>query len=134
VLVKAAAADVVLQASLTDVRNKTGLTDYVGELQARFTLRRTDHSNGASLSEAGTVQDLPYSFTLSCAATAGATSPGSTCGAATSANAIAPGQVVSGKRAVWGMGQIEVLDGGPDGDVDTPAGNTVFARQGIFVP
>ena len=32
------------------------------------------------------------------------------------------------------MSQAEVLDGGPDGDVDTPTGNTVFARQGVFVP
>jgi hypothetical protein len=32
------------------------------------------------------------------------------------------------------MSQAEVLDGGADGDVDTPTGNTVFARQGIFVP
>jgi len=27
-----------------------------------------------------------------------------------------------------------MLDGGPDGDVDTATGNTVFAREGIFVP
>jgi len=29
---------------------------------------------------------------------------------------------------------VDVLDGGPDGDVDTPAGNTLFLTQGIFVP
>jgi hypothetical protein len=34
---------------------------------------------------------------------------------------------------VWELGQVEVLDGGADGDVDTP-GNAVFARQGIFIP
>jgi hypothetical protein len=31
------------------------------------------------------------------------------------------------------MGQIEVLDGGPDGLAATPD-NAVFARQGIFIP
>jgi hypothetical protein len=31
------------------------------------------------------------------------------------------------------MGPVEVLDGGSDGDVDTP-GNQVFARQGLFIP
>jgi hypothetical protein len=34
---------------------------------------------------------------------------------------------------MWQLGDLEVLDGGPDGDVDT-ADNTVFLRQGIFVP
>ena len=53
---------------------------------------------------------------------------------ATTANAVLPGMVQSGKRAIWQIGQVEVLDGGSDGDVDTAAGNTVFARQGVFVP
>ena len=51
----------------------------------------------------------------------------------TTLDAVLPGVVAEGARAVWQLGQVEVLDGGPDGDVDTP-GNTVFARQGIFVP
>jgi len=33
----------------------------------------------------------------------------------------------------WQLGQIEVLDGGPDGVVATND-NTVFMRQGVFVP
>ena len=44
-----------------------------------------------------------------------------------------PGLVDEGSRAVWEMRRVEVMDGGPDGDVDT-ADNTVFARQGVFVP
>jgi hypothetical protein len=32
------------------------------------------------------------------------------------------------------MGAVEVYDGGEDGDGDTTADNTVFLRQGIFVP
>ncbi len=133
VLLRAGASDVTFEASLSDVRNKTGLTDYVGELQGRFTVRHTDRSNGPSLTEAGTVQgDLPLSFTLACVPTAA--SVGSTCAVSTSANAVTPGLVQADKRAVWEMSQIQVLDGGPDGDVDTASGNTVFARQGVFAP
>jgi hypothetical protein len=32
------------------------------------------------------------------------------------------------------MAQVQVYDGGPDGDADTPAGDTLFAVQGIFIP
>ena len=52
----------------------------------------------------------------------------------TGANAVVPGLVQGAKRAIWEMGQVQVLDGGPDGDVDTATGNTVFARQGVLVP
>ncbi len=38
-----------------------------------------------------------------------------------------------GKRAIWELGQIEVSDGGSDGLASTED-NTVFARQGVFVP
>ena len=44
-----------------------------------------------------------------------------------------PGVVAERARAIWELGQVEVRDGGPDGDADTPD-NAVFARQGIFVP
>jgi hypothetical protein len=44
-----------------------------------------------------------------------------------------PGAVVEGKRAIWQMGQAQVFDGGPDGNVAT-ADNTLFATQGLFVP
>ena len=126
------APDVKLQASIKDVRNTTDLTDYAGELQARVNLRITDRANGGSLTDAATLGDRVFSFTLPCTATGG--SVGSTCAVTTRANAVVPGLVVAGKRALWQMGQIDVLDGGSDGDVDTPAGNTVFARQGLFVP
>ena len=41
---------------------------------------------------------------------------------------------VETKRTIWQLGAIEVLDGGSDGDGDTAGGNTVFLRQGFFVP
>ena len=51
----------------------------------------------------------------------------------TTFDAIVPGAVKEGTRAVWQFGQFTVQDGGPDGDAGT-APNTVFARQGVFVP
>ena len=128
------APDVKLVASVKDVRNKTDLTDYVGELQARVNLRITDRAKGGSLNDPATLGDRAFAFTLPCTPTDEPASVGSTCSVTTEANAVAPGMVVAGKRALWRTNQVEVLDGGPDGDVDTAAGNTVFARQGVFVP
>jgi hypothetical protein len=70
--------------------------------------------------------------TVQCRPTA-ATTAGSACNLATTLDALTPGIVPERARAIWELGQIEVTDGGPDGDVDT-ADNDVFARQGIFIP
>ncbi len=45
-----------------------------------------------------------------------------------------PGTIKEGKRAIWQIGQVAVFDGGADGLASTGGGNTLFARQGIFVP
>jgi hypothetical protein len=71
-------------------------------------------------------------YTVPCIATASAT-VGSTCSLATTADAVAPGTVLEGRRSVWGTGVVKVLDGGSDGVVSTTP-NTMFARQGVFVP
>jgi hypothetical protein len=42
--------------------------------------------------------------------------------------------VTGGGRAIWELGQVQVLDGGADGLASTPGDNTVFERQGVFVP
>jgi hypothetical protein len=42
--------------------------------------------------------------------------------------------VKEGNRSIWGLGQVEVYDGGADQDADTPADNTPFMKQGVFVP
>ena len=125
-------ADVALDFRLSDVRNAGDLSDYTGELQARANVRITDRSNGESESQPGTVQDLLLPATVQCAATSAATIGGA-CNLSTTLDAIWPGVVREGARSIWQLGQIEVLDGGPDGDVDTP-GNAVFARQGVFIP
>lgn len=124
-------ADVGLKVSISDVREVGDLSDYTGELRAAVTLRITDRANGISGDQPATVTDIPFEFDLACAQDPGP--PGADCSAITSADAITPGMVVEGKRATWRMSQVQVLDGGPDGDTST-ADNSVFARQGLFVP
>ncbi len=121
--------------NITDVRNKADMTDYAGEVQASVVLRITDRDNALSPgggSDAATVIDIPFPVNAACAPTADPL-VGSTCAVSTSLEAIVPGAVKEGKRAVWQMGAIEVYDGGADGDPAT-ADNTLFARPGVFVP
>ena len=51
----------------------------------------------------------------------------------TTFNAVVPGSILEGKRAIWQMEQAVVYDGGAD-NLAATAPNTVFARQGIFIP
>jgi hypothetical protein len=82
------------------------------------------------------VVDLPFPVTGTCAATAADASIGSRCSTNTTADAVVPGAggvVKEGKKANVEIGQIIVNDGGADGLAST-APNTVFARQGIYIP
>jgi hypothetical protein len=126
-------ADVRLAASATDVRLKAGLGDYTGELEANARLRLTDRASGTAVNEPATVQDFIYRFTVPCQSTL-STTVGSTCAVATTADAIQPGTVTEGARTIWQLGQVTLLDGGPDGVAATAAGNTLFEAQGVFVP
>jgi hypothetical protein len=126
-------SDVELTASITDVRNLSDLTDYVGELRTSIGLRLTDRFNGPTGGSPATSIDTSFGFSFSCSPTS-STSIGSTCSMATTADAVMPGVVREGKRAVWGLGQVRVYDGGADGDADTAGDNTLFATQGPFVP
>ena len=126
-------ADVLVTASLTDVRNQSSLTDYTGQLKANTTVRITDANNGgANGSDPATVSDVPLSATMSCAATP-STTIGGDCSVSTSLDALVPGTVTESDRSVWQLGEVTVSDGGSDGVVSTSP-NTVLARQGIFVP
>ena len=125
-------SDVGLSFDLTDVRNKSDLLDYTGELEASAVVRITDRDNGGS-SDPGTVSDFTYAFTVPCSATPDST-VGSTCSTTTTADSLVPGTIKEGKRAIWQIGQVAVFDGGADGLASTSGGNTPFARQGIFVP
>jgi hypothetical protein len=107
----------------------------------RMTLRITDRLNGPEQNVSGTVQDHPLQWGIQC--TSGS------CGVVTSADSVIPAVAKEGKRAVWQLSQLQVLDGGADGNlaaapapgsgVCPPAcvgngGETVFLHQGLFVP
>jgi hypothetical protein len=138
ILVKAAPDDITIAASLTDVRCRVAffacpggpLSDYEGELQGWLrNMRVTDHEGAPS-----TVFDLaPLPYTIPCTATP-SSDAGATCEVATSLNALIPGAVVAGERALWQFGQFEVFDGGGDGDAEAADDNERFAAQGVFVP
>jgi hypothetical protein len=134
-------SDVLITSSVTDVRCKAGTSpcatanaadgaDYAGELRVLLMLRITDRGAG---DVAGTVVDTPFAAPMTCASSV-STSTGGTCSLSTSADAIIPGSVPEGERAIWEQGQVEVWDGGPDGAVATTTGDSVFLREGIFVP
>jgi hypothetical protein len=124
--------DVALSASSTDVRLRSGLGDYAGELQARIALQITDRSSGPGGNEPATVQSIDFRFTVPCTTT-GSPSIGSNCAVSTTANALAPGTVKDGARAMWQLGQVDLYDGGADGAASTEP-NTRFETQGVFVP
>jgi Tol biopolymer transport system component len=125
-------ADMKITYYARDVRNKSDLSDYTGELQAEQSVKITDKYNGYGGGSA-TAQDIPYSYTIPCASTTD-TTIGASCDLTTTADTLVPGTIGEGKRAVWELGQLRVFDGGSDGLASTAAGNTLFEVQGIFVP
>jgi VCBS repeat protein len=137
-------SDVRLAASITDVRCRTsgptcgsanvaGGADYSGELQTTVTARITDGYNGPGATQIATVTDFPFPATVPCSGTS-STSSGATCAVITTFNTLVPGAVKDARRVIWQLGQVQVFDGGPDGDAETAADNQLFASQGIFVP
>jgi hypothetical protein len=118
-------ADVRIDASITDVRNRTSLDDYTGELEGRFALRITDRYNAAGAgpqADAATVEDTSFKVALPCAATSGDT--GAACAVSTSVSAVLPGSTRDGDRAIWELGAIGLYD----------ASGGLFATQGVFAP
>jgi hypothetical protein len=140
-------ADVAMSVSLTDVRCRFGgspwctqdapMAPYLGEISTVATLQMTDRDSGGTAGDPVTfsptspVAGLP--FVVQCAPT-GDSTVGSTCEGSTTANAITPGTVQEGERAVWELGAVQVFDGGNNGMVDDDGVERVFADQGLFVP
>jgi len=118
-------------ASVCSNANASGPPDYTGDIQGNATIRISDHYNGPNLNEAATVQDIPFPFNAPCVSTTD-TSIGSTC-SATSCPNCGPPMNLDGLRTVVGITQLQVFDGGPDGQVSTND-NTLFAVQGLFIP
>jgi hypothetical protein len=118
-------ADVNLLVTAKDVRNRGDLSDYAGALEARPTLRITDRDNTPHPGGPGpaTVADTTLPFAVPCAPTAD-TSVGSTCVAATTAEALVPGAVKEGRRSILELGQVVLNDGN----------GAAFLREGVFVP
>lgn len=138
-----AAGDVRVLSFANDVRclpgeaacgaaNNASGRDYTGELEAVLRLRITDRLNGAGGDEPATTVDSPFRIRIPCNPTSDP-GMGAICAVNTSVNAVVPGAVTSGARSIWQLGQVEIYDGGTDGIAATD-GNTVFLRQGIFVP
>jgi hypothetical protein len=150
-------SDVAISFSISDVRCQAGTAtcgnanaadgaDYTGNLGESARIRIIDHFNAVAPgggSDPATVMDTScvgggssclslLSVVAACANTA-STSEGGLCTVNTSADAVVPGSVLDGKRAVVEVGQITITDGGPDGAITTTP-NTTFGVQGIFVP
>jgi Tol biopolymer transport system component len=139
-------SDVSITASMSDVRCKVGTVacgtvnsgdgpDYTGEVHVTASIRLTDRFNAVSAgggTDPATVADFPLPVTTPCASTP-SDATGSSCAITTSGNALAPGAVRDGKRAIVELSQVQVFDGGTDG-VQSTSPNTLFAVQGIFIP
>jgi hypothetical protein len=144
-----AESQIVITSRITDVRckagtstcgnaNTTGGPDYTGDLQANATIRMTDHYNATSPgggSDPATVVDIPFPVNMPCISTSDP-EVGGLCDLAFAPQPLTPvpnDTWFNGKRVVVEMTQFEVSDGGSDGVVSTTP-NTVFMRQGIFIP
>jgi hypothetical protein len=138
--------DLLTTVSISDVRcrpgtgasfctgaNATGGPDYSGQLESNATIRVSDHYNGPNLNEAATLVDIPFPINMPCTNTAD-TSVGATCSITTCATCIGPPRNdIGGQRSLVEITQFQVSDGGPDGYVSTND-NTLFMKQGIFIP
>ena len=78
------------------------------------------------------MNDFPLAVPVPCAATPDP-AVGGTCSLSTTLDAIVPSAITEGDRSSWQLGAVQVFDGGADGLLSTTP-NTLFARQGIFVP
>jgi hypothetical protein len=123
------AADVQLTFSLTNVMKVSDLSEYTGELRAHIAARLTDKEGAVS----STTEGFPLSWSVPCSTTPDP-QLASACALDTTLDAIVPGSTAEGTGAIWGLDKLKVFDGGPDGDADSEADNSLFATQGVFVP
>jgi TolB protein len=127
-------ADVRIEARINDVMNKD-LTDYTGSLRANLPVRITDRDNTPHPGGPGPGTTFPFLYGFNFACTPDPDPRfGSECAISTTADTLVPGTIKESLRTIWQVGRVRVDDAGPDGDPNTPADNTVFAVQGVFVP
>jgi hypothetical protein len=123
-------ADLSLRVEIADVRVGSTLDDYSGEVEVQATTRMTDRTGSGG--DPATATDVVFPLTTPCVPTA-ETTVGATCSLTTTLDTLIPGAVVEKQRTILQLGQIRVVDGGPDGDTATEP-NDVFLTQGLFVP
>jgi hypothetical protein len=144
--------DVTIRFNITDVRSGsptgsdyatpsaqdlTGIATLPGAAQGE-TVQITDQNNRldsdppSTFARSATVVPLKFPVPIDCVAVANPID-GSVCNAQTTANTLAPGSAVAGKRAIWELGQVQVLDQGANG-VPGDSDDQVFEAQGVFVP
>ena len=133
-------SDIKIAASITDVRNHPSGSDYTGRVLVTAPLKITDNANSAETPAPGTTQTNTLQFPVQCAAPA-STTIGGQCAVTTTYDTLIPGAVQERMRAIWELGQVQVKDAGPNGTgyASCPptcgdGDETVFLRQGIFVP
>jgi dipeptidyl aminopeptidase/acylaminoacyl peptidase len=127
-------ANVSLSTRVRDVLRRSDLADYAGEIRMQMSVRVTDKNNTPHPGGSGPgTGSFAINWTVPCRTTA-ATTRGGDCMLETTADALIPGMVKEGARAIWQLDQLRVTDGGADFDADTPADNRLFFTQGIFVP
>jgi hypothetical protein len=126
-------ADVRVATSISDVRNRSDLFDYTGQVQTALNVRLTKRQPTANGDESQTTEDFPFAINVPCAATM-LTTVGSTCALTTTADTVLPGAIPESKRSIWALDKVKVYDAGPDGDVATAGDNALFETQGVFVP
>jgi hypothetical protein len=140
--------DVKLDSAITDVRcvgtsggcSAAGTT-YSGKVLIASTVRMTDRLNGQLQADPATATDFTFQLGGQCSA--------GSCSIATTADSVIPNISQEGKRAVWQLVDVKVMDGGPDGNlVAAPSpgsgtcppacagndGETQFMQLGFFVP
>jgi hypothetical protein len=123
-------------ADVQDVRNKSDLSDYAGEIRFTIPSRITDSFNSqvpGGGNDPATLVDIPFPIQVPCGATADP-AIGASCSTATTFNVIVPGAIKEGDRTLYQFDQVQLFDGGADGDPATGSDSTVFEVQGVFVP
>jgi hypothetical protein len=119
-------SDCVAGADLTEVFQFGGSGQGEG-------LRITDTYSGNAGDIPATVEDTGFPVPIDCLPTPSNSTIGSACVVNTSANALVPGVVRSGAQAIWQLGQVQVLDSGPDGTRGN-SDDEPLAVQGIYLP
>jgi hypothetical protein len=96
-------------------------------------VRITDTYNGSAQNVPATTADGSFPVPMDCLPSPSNATIGSTCAVNTSANALAPGAIRTGDKAIWQLGEIQVLDAGPNG-TRGDSDDQPLAAQGVYVP